>query len=205
MQSINEIHAKIQAEYRRIQSEHEMKKNDARDILYSQFPRIEEIDREISGLAVSNAKRVLDEKITPEEAAETVKREAERLRTERFDILKANNIKEYVPDYYCKKCNDTGYSDVGRKCGCYMKKIREHMSLPGEKRDSVALKNSTFDKFVLDYYSTDPDPAIGIAPRDMMRHVAGTSSYSSRVLVRATRPSNASQIPDSARQKIALL
>ncbi|MBQ4528720.1 MAG: ATP-binding protein [Clostridia bacterium] len=171
MQSINEIHAKIQAEYRRMQSEHEMNKAGAKDMLYALLPRIEEIDREISSLAVTNARRVLEEKITPEQAAESIRIEADRLRKERQDILNGNNIKEYTPQYACEKCCDTGYGSDGRKCGCYIKKIREYLSLPGEKGENTAFKNSTFDKFVLDYYPAETDPAIGIAPRDLMRAV----------------------------------
>ena len=41
MQTINEIQAKIQAEYRKIQSEHEMSMNNAKELLYAEFPRIE--------------------------------------------------------------------------------------------------------------------------------------------------------------------
>lgn len=171
MQTMNEIQSKIQAEYRRIQSEHEMKKNNAQEFLYAEFPRIEEIDREISALAVTNARRVLEEKITPEEAAIAVKKEADRLRKERRDILNSNNITEFVPEYFCRVCRDTGYSDVGRKCGCYIKKMREYLSLPGESGDSPALKNSLFENFKLDYYSEEKDPDINISPRDVMRVV----------------------------------
>lgn len=177
MQTINEIQAKIQAEYRKIQSEHEMSMNNAKELLYAEFPRIEEIDREISGLAVTNAKRVLEEKITPQEAADNVKKEADRLRKERQEILNSNNIKEFVPNYQCIKCCDTGYADVGRKCGCYIKKMREHLSLPGERGDSPALKNSVFENFKLDYYPAEKDCAIGISPRDVMRAVYANCTH----------------------------
>lgn len=171
MPSINEIHAKIQADYRRIQSEYEMAKTNARDLLYADFPRIEEIDREISSLAVNSAKSVLEEKISPEEAAASIKAQAEKLRTEKRAIMAENDISEYTPAYKCSHCSDTGYRENGKKCGCYMKKLQQMLTLPGEKSENAVLKNSSFDNFELSYYPAEPDPSIGVSPRDIMRAV----------------------------------
>ncbi|MBE7052190.1 MAG: hypothetical protein E7395_06445 [Ruminococcaceae bacterium] len=180
MQSINDIHAAIQAQYRRLQSEHETAKNNARDMLYAGYPRIEEIDREIASLAINNAKSVLEEKISPQEAAERIKLQANALRKEKQSIITKYNITEYKPQYACTLCSDTGYRENNKKCGCYMKKLRDALALPGEKSENIALKNSSFDKFELSYYPCEVDPSLGVSPRDIMRVVyADCTSFAS--------------------------
>ncbi len=171
MQSMNEIHSKIRAEYRQIQEEYENAKKNAEELMYASFPRIEEIDNEISALAIESAKRVLEEKITPEEAAEGMQEKARILREEKNQIIKENNIEEFKISYKCNHCNDTGFSKDGKKCGCYMKKIQSMLTLPGEKGENAILKKCDFSNFSLDYYSTEKDPEIGISPRDIMRAV----------------------------------
>lgn len=171
MQSMSDVHAKIQAQYRRMQSEHEMAKQAAQELLYAKLPRVEEIDREISTLAITNAQRVLSENISPEQAAEYIKRDAARLRAEKAAILSENGETEYTPSYICPKCSDTGYTGEGKKCGCYMRKLQQAILLPGERGENAACKKASFDKFRLSYYPTDVSPAIGVTPRDLMRVV----------------------------------
>ncbi len=171
MLSMNEIHAKIRGEYRQIQEEYENAKKNAEELMYASFPRVEEIDNEISALAIESAKRVLEEKITPEEAALSMQEKARILREEKELIIKSNNIDEFKITYKCQNCQDTGFSKDGKKCGCYMKKIQSMLALPGEKSENAILKKCEFDNFSLDYYSKEKDPEIGISPRDIMRAV----------------------------------
>lgn len=171
MPSMSEIHAGIQSYYRRLQTERDMAQKDSQLLLYAQFPRIEEIDREISGLAINNAKKVLEEKITPEQAADIIKLEAARLREEREAIIAENGIKEYKHNFNCNLCSDTGYSPNGKKCGCYMRKLQEMLLLPGEKGENSVCRKSSFDKFKIAYYPDDPVRGIGVSSRDLMRAV----------------------------------
>jgi len=171
MLSMNEIHLKIRAEYRQIQEEYENAKKNAEELMYASFPRIEEIDNEISALAIESAKRVLEEEITPEEAAEGMQEKARVLREEKNQIIKTNNIEEFKISYKCENCSDTGFSKDGKKCGCYIKKIQSMLTLPGEKGENAILKKCNFENFNLDYYSKEIDAEIGISPRDIMRAV----------------------------------
>ena len=99
MLSMNEIHAKIRGEYRQIQEEYENAKKNAEELMYASFPRIEEIDNEISALAIESAKRVLEEKITPEEAALGMQEKARILREEKELIINSNNILSLLAGY----------------------------------------------------------------------------------------------------------
>lgn len=171
MQSMNDVHAKIMAHYRKLQNDNEMNEKAARDMMYMRLPRVEEIDTEISTLAINHAKRVLEEKISPEEAARQIKLEAAALREEKNKLLISEGITEYSPAFECDKCKDTGYLTDGKKCGCYMRKMQEALLLPGEKGENAICKKSSFDKFNLSYYPDDVVPAIGVSARELMRVV----------------------------------
>lgn len=171
MQSISEIHSRIQSEYRLLQNVYENERRDAELKLYVSYPRIGEIDSEIASLAVKSAKEVIAHKISADEAADFVKKEANRLKAERSELIAKYNITEYKPDYICPYCKDTGYTPDDKKCGCYMRKLSECLLLPGERGENAVLKKSAFDKFDLSYYPVDLDPSIGVAPRDLMRVV----------------------------------
>jgi len=171
MQSMNEIYTRITSAYRKLQSEHETAKATALEILYADYPRIEEIDREISTLAITSAKKVLEERISPEEAAEFVKIEADRLRAERASILLSNNATEYIPKYNCEKCNDTGFSSDGKKCGCFIKKLQAMMALPGERGDMSPIKDCTFENYTTEYYPKETDPDLGCSPYSIMNMI----------------------------------
>jgi len=47
------------------------------------------------------------------------------LNAEKTKLLKNLNIKEIdlTPKYFCKKCNDTGYTSDGKKCRCFYKTL----------------------------------------------------------------------------------
>ena len=64
------------------------------------------------------------------------------LKTRRAALLKSMNLKEsmLVPQYRCKKCNDTGFDKDGNVCSCY-KEFVENAS------DEKKLEN------ILDVYS----------------------------------------------------
>ncbi len=171
MQTMSEIHSFIKSQYIKLQNEHERQKENAKETLYALYPRIEEIDNEISMLAISSARRVLEEKISPEDATTAMKERASVLRQERDHILKSNNETEFLVKYECELCSDTGFLADGKKCRCYMQKLRRMITLPGENpnTDSEFLKKSVFDNFNLSYYPDEHDPSCGSSPRKIMK------------------------------------
>jgi len=171
MHTISEIHSLINSEYKKLQNDYEQQKELSKQTLYAHFPRIEEIDNEISMLAITSAKKVLEEKITPEEATSLMKQRADKLKKERMSILQNNDYSEYTPKYKCDLCSDTGYTQDGSKCRCYMQRLRSLIVLPGENAntESEFFKNAVFENFNLSYYPDEIDTSCGYIPRQMMK------------------------------------
>ena len=152
MQSINEIHARIQSEYSILQNQYSAEKKAYSDELYMSYPEIGALDSELASLAVKSAKAIIEGKFSDKEAADFVKNEAERIKRERLSLLSKYGISEYVPNYQCTKCKDNGVLADGKKCGCYMQKLRNYLTFPGEKGKNSVLDTSSFEKFELSYY-----------------------------------------------------
>ena len=171
MRSMSEIYMLINSEYTKLQNEHKQNKENSKQILYSKIPRIEEIDNEISMLAINSARRVLEDNISPQDATDIMKTKAQVLKTEREQLLKENNYSEYTPSYKCDLCSDTGYMSSGSKCKCFMEKVKEYVLFPDDnsKAESDFFKYSVFENFKLSYYSTVPDENCGTSPRTLMK------------------------------------
>lgn len=171
MKSISEIYTLINSEYIKLQNEHKQNKENLKQVLYNKIPRIEEIDNEISMLAINSARRVLEDNISPQDATDIMKSKAQILKKEREQLLKKYNYSEYIPAYKCDLCFDTGYVKSGNKCKCFMEKVKEYVLFPGEntKADSAFFENSVFENFKLSYYSTVPDESCGTSPRQLMK------------------------------------
>ncbi len=171
MRTMEEIYSHINSYYKSLQDKYDDEAQNAKNALYSMYPRIEEIDREISTLAISSARKIAEKKISVEEATDIMHKKAALLRDERARILKDNTVTEYKPEYQCKLCKDTGRDENGKKCRCYMQKMRSLITLPNEKinQNSDFFKNSTFDNFKLSYYPDIKDASCGFVPRKMMQ------------------------------------
>ncbi len=170
MEIKNEIQAKIENEYLRLRELNNSKKEHEKSLLYMQLPRVEEIDREISLLAIRSAERVLKENISPEHATAQMKEQAEALRKERRTLMAENGIEEFVPGYNCPKCCDTGYTEGGR-CVCYIQKLQSFLKMPGDRNvsDFEYIKEAKFENFNLNYYEKEIDPDLGRSPYDVMK------------------------------------
>ncbi len=169
MQSMAEIHSYIKSQYLKLQNDIERKREEYKENLYAMHPRIQEIDNEISMLAISSARKVLEEKISPEEATDFMKKRADELKNERKAILDSSAMTDYIPKYLCKMCKDTGFGEDGRKCKCYMQKLNSMVMLPGESANSDTLKDLVFDNFNLSYYPDEVDPSCGSSPKKIMK------------------------------------
>ena len=126
-----------------------------RSIVYSQFPRLQEIEQQLIIIGSETAKAVLNGGSAVEMTKKLAK-ESLALQSEARDILVSHGYKEDAlePHFSCTKCNDTGrYDDEkGRTvlCDC-LKKIRIDVACD-ELNKSSPLELSSFDNFSLDYY-----------------------------------------------------
>lgn len=171
MQTMSEVYFHINSEYNKLQNEHKQSIENSKQFLYEKFPRIEEIDNEISMLAINSARRVIEENLSPEEATLAMKKRAEILNQEKENILKDNDYSEFSPRYNCVLCKDTGFRENGKKCRCYMEKLSNLVSFPGDSSngDKEFFKSAVFDNFKLSYYSNEVDVVCGSSPRKIMK------------------------------------
>lgn len=135
--------------------------------IYRQFPRLREIDhamRQSVAKAVSAAFR----KGTDTTAAiDAIKKENLALQQEREWILEANDLDESAlePAVICPQCGGSGYVGAAM-CECLQELCRQEQK---KELSSLLSGREHFDQFRLEYYPTEPDPAMGISPRQLMQ------------------------------------
>lgn len=162
-----------------------------REQLYTQEPRLREIDRELSQIGIDTAKTILkgsDSAVSMEQLAAR----SLRLQNEYDEILERIGLQPSVlePVFVCEKCSDTGYIELDNRtvvCDC-LKRLMSDIAC--EKLNAASpLQLCTFDTFSLDYYSDKPD-ASGSVPFNRMSNIfnycrdyADNFSLSSRSIV----------------------
>lgn len=159
-----------QARSRQEQREHQ-------ELAYGRIPRLEELDREISALAVRQARRLLEGN---QNAVEELKKEADRISGQRIALLEEAGLpSDYLEQRHeCPYCGDTGYVD-GRKCRCFLQKELELLYHQSGIRERI--KKENFDSCTdLCYSDTDIVEGSNETAREYMGHViAVCRSYAS--------------------------
>ena len=134
--------------------------------IYSAYPRLREIDqalRKSMAAAVATAFRRGDD--VPQ-AMEAIKKENLALQREREWLLEAADLDEAAlePPPFCPRCGGSGY--VGAvMCECLRELCRQEQK---KELSSLLSGKESFDGFRLDYYPTEPDPSLGVSPRQLM-------------------------------------
>ena len=110
----------IMREYSRRQSEVQRALEERRREAYSKVQRLLEIDQEVASLSARKARALL---LGQPASIEELRQEVAALAKERISLLKANGFPaDYLrPHYFCRECQDTGYTDGHRKCSCFKK------------------------------------------------------------------------------------
>ena len=129
-----------EAQTKKRHTEHEERINKARKI----FPRIDEIELELSSLGASLMKAAISGKL---DELEEIKKKSEALVKEKNELQNKAEIITYTP--LCSLCNDTGRVK-GKICNC-VKEIAKELSLNSLKRTTPAT-DCSFDNFNLKYY-----------------------------------------------------
>ena len=134
--------------------------------IYDAYPRLREIDqalRRSMAAAVAAAFRRGDD--VPQ-AMEAIKKESLALQREREWLLEAADLDEAAlePPPFCPHCGGSGY--VGAvMCECLQERCRKEQK---KELSSLLSGKENFDGFRLDYYPTEPDPSLGVSPRQLM-------------------------------------
>ncbi len=139
-------------------------------LVWEKDKRIEEIDRELSGIGMEIFAAALlgDEKREAE--YQRLQTKLALLRAEKKDRLLALGLDEHYTDvkYECEKCSDTGYVGI-KMCDCLKKTIRQR----SYKNSGIGkyLEDQTFDNFDLNYFE------FGEKRNSATKHVSNLKKY----------------------------
>lgn len=136
-------------DYERKQTEYRHKKERLMEKITKEYPRLIEIDQEISTLSVATAKALLLE--GENDSLRIYKDKLAKLREEKQSILDSANFEEI--EYYCNDCKDTGYLENGHKCHCFKQQELNILYSQSNIKNIIATEN--FDNFSYNYYSKD--------------------------------------------------
>lgn len=128
-----------------------------KEILYSQNPRLQEIDDILSKEAIQTSKLLISNKDSS--LLDNLNKKIMQLKEEKNNILNSLGKDEnYLkPIYECKICNDTGYIThnlSSTMCNCLKQKI---FDIEYNKSNISNLKNQNFDNFLSTLYSETVD------------------------------------------------
>ena len=163
----------IMREYSRRQSEVQRALEERRKEAYTRVPRLLEIDQEVASLSARKARALL---LGQPASIEELREEVAALANERISLLKANGFPaDYLkPHYFCRECQDTGYTDGHRKCACFKK--AEIELLYTQSNLTEILKKENFEHFSFDWYSdTIKNEATGLTARQTAQRAYDTA------------------------------
>ena len=150
------------------------KAKEKKEKLYSDNPRLQEIDDLLSQNSILLAKLLLSSGNTS--TVQKLEHKNIQLREEKDKILKKLHIDRnyFLPHFQCELCKDTGYITEGyqtKMCRCLEQKI---FDIEYNKLNVYNMQNQTFDKFNLQYYSDIIDKTkyhSKISPRENMKQI----------------------------------
>ncbi|WP_443716298.1 ATP-binding protein [Ruminococcus bromii] len=141
--------------------------------VYERFPRVKELEKQISMSGIKTARAVL--------AGGDVKKAVSKLRDQDLAmqaevkrILTDNGYpaKYFEPKYFCKKCEDKGYYDInGKTVRCSCMKSALVTCACAELNRYAPLSLSTFESFDLEYYDKSINPKVKTSPYEHMSKV----------------------------------
>ena len=164
-----DVHNDIMREYEFIRATNEATQKNNKEQVYNHFPRIKEIDEELSTISLKACKSVLSAGAQPEEIIRNLQRNTEKLVNEKNDILHKAGIPSNFMDeiYNCTLCKDMG-SYNNKWCECYYEKLQKYMQ---KKSNISADKMHSFEKFDIMLYPDTIIAEYNASPRDIARNV----------------------------------
>lgn len=153
----NAILTNILKEYekKRLSAEKDLEKRKIK--LYSENPRLQEIDDELSKIGISTAKSLIMSNSS--ELLKDLNNKVDYLKKEKLEILSSLNLpSDYLlPNYSCKLCNDTGYIKDNYNsimCNCLKQEI---FNMEYNKSNLANLEYQNFKYFSDEKYSDKID------------------------------------------------
>ncbi len=138
--------AKALEEKRLLRQSNEKLREDKKSLLYYDYPRVREIDKELSSLGLQIAMLTFS---GDKQKLEEVKERCLSLQAEKKELYDES---KYTVDFSCKKCEDTGYVG-GKYCDCVLKAAKK---LQFQELSSIMPFNEcSFSNFRMEYYPTE--------------------------------------------------
>ena len=154
---MSEASRKIIEEYENTRSRKEDERRERVKKIYSNFPEIENIDREIYRLGAENVNKIINSPEKADELNKEYKNKYKSLKEKRKKIIEENGVDpEFdIVKYNCKKCSDKGFMPDGRRCACFNQRLINYRY----KNSNLAgiLEQQNFDTFSFEYYSKEKD------------------------------------------------
>lgn len=143
----------IEYDKKRINAENIARKE--KENLYAEFPELGEIDKKLSSLAFSSMIELT--KNNDKKIIDNLSSHIEALKKKKENILNSigEKAKKIIPNYECKKCNDTGYIFSGNfteMCSCLKQRIYD---VEYNKSNISNLEKQNFNNFNLNFYSDE--------------------------------------------------
>lgn len=164
-----DLHNDIMREYEFIRATNEAAQKNNKEQVYNHFPRIREIDEELSKISLKACHKMLNSGADHAEIITALQKGTEKLVAEKKNILKDAGIPETFMDevYSCPKCQDKG-SYNNKWCECYYEKLQKYMQ---KKSNINANTMHSFDKFNLSLYPDVVNEEYGASPRDIAKNI----------------------------------
>ena len=121
--------------------------------LYSENPRLQDIDDELTKVGISTAKALIMS--NSKELLDELNKKVDILKNEKYQILKNLNLPDdyLTPNYSCKLCDDTGYITTAQNtvmCNCLKQEI---YNIKYNKSNIANLETQNFNNFSFKKYS----------------------------------------------------
>ena len=158
----------ILTNYERKRSESERQLERRKNEVYTQIPRIKEIEDDINKVGLEIMKLVLKNPSNRESLTLEAKEKIQILTNEKNNLLAKHNIaKDYLDiQYECNLCQDRGFLPNGKKCNCLKQAIINESYKMSNLSNILEKQNKfTYDESI---FSDEIDPNEGISPRQNM-------------------------------------
>ncbi len=146
---------KIMEEYekKRLKKEYERDKRITK--IYSEFPEIEKIDKEINSSGARNVENIISNLGMADELNKEYSDKIKKLYALRNGIIEKNKIDPKFDSikYDCEKCSDTGFTPDGKRCECFNRRLINYSY--NRSNLSEILKRENFGTFSFDFYSKE--------------------------------------------------
>lgn len=130
------------------------------------YPRLQEIDQALRQSVAGAVAAAFRKGEDTTAAIAALKEKNLALQREREWILASAELDESVldPPPFCPHCGGSGYVGAGM-CECLRELCRQEQK---KELSSLLGGKESFDGFRLELYSTEPDPNLGVSPRQLM-------------------------------------